>query len=271
MRPPPAGTRFALRRGEPAPAGARSRPHRERSKEAAVTAATSTQADVRVRDAVMKQLEWDPEVDATAIGVSARHGTVTLSGYVPTYSGKLAAERAAKRVRGVRAVANDVEVSLRLGRTDTDIAEDAARALALRATVPETVQAVVHDAHVTLTGNVEWLFQKESAERAVHHIRGVRGVFNHIAVKPRAAARDLRRRIVRALHQSADIDARQVVVEVAGDAVTLTGTVGSAQQRDAAERAAASAPGIARVDNRLVVQPAEEPPSEDADDGLAFG
>ena len=103
-----------------------------------MTTATLTEADVRVRDAVMRQLDWDPEVDASAVGVAAKNGTVTLSGFIDTYSGKLAAERAAKRVHGVRAVANDIEVRLRLERTDADIAQDAARALELRSMIPES-------------------------------------------------------------------------------------------------------------------------------------
>ena len=164
-----------------------------------MTTATLTEADVRVRDAVMRQLDWDPEVDASAIGVAAKNGTVTLTGFIDSYSGKLAAERAAKRVHGVRAVANDVEVRLRLERTDPDIAQDAARALELRSTIPDGVQVVVHSGHVTLTGKVDWLFQKQSAENAVRHIRGVRGVLNHISVAPRAAVRDVRHRIVKAL------------------------------------------------------------------------
>jgi osmotically-inducible protein OsmY len=219
-----------------------------------VATATLTEADVRVRDAVMRQLEWDPEVDASAVGVAARHGTVTLTGYIDTYSGKLAAERAAKRVHGVRAVANDIDVRLRLERTDADIAQDATRALELRSMIPETVQAVVHDAHVTLTGKVEWLYEKENAERAVRHIRGVRGVFNRITVAPTAALRDVRHRITRALHQNADVDARHITVTVSGDTATLTGTVGTWLQRDSAERAAANAPGIARVENQITVQ-----------------
>jgi len=225
-----------------------------REKEATVTTATLTEADVRVRDAVMRQLDWDPEVDASAIGVAARHGTVTLSGFVDTYAGKLAAERAAKRVHGVRAVANDVDVRLRLERTDADIAQDAARALELHSTIPETVQAIVHNGHVTLTGRVEWLYQKKGAGRVVRSIRGVRGVMNHITVSPTAAVRDVRHRIVKALHLNADIDARHITVTVSGNTATLTGTVGTWLQRDSAEHAAANAPGIAHVDNRIVVQ-----------------
>ena len=235
-------------------------------KEGTVTTATLTQAEGRVRDAVMRQLDWDPEVDASAVGVAANNGTVTLSGFIDTYSGKLAAERAAKRVHGVRAVANDIEVRLRLERTDADIAQDAARALELHSMIPETVQAVIHYGHLTLTGKVEWLYQKENAERAVGHIRGVRGVLNHITVAPRAAVRDVRHRIVRALHQNADVDARHITVTVSGDTATLTGTVATWLQRDSAERAAANAAGIAHVDNRIMVQSFHDSKMDDWDE-----
>ena len=230
-----------------------------------MTTATLTDADVRVRDAVMRQLDWDPEVDASAVGVAAKNGTVTLTGFVDSYSGKLAAERAAKRVHGVRAVANDVEVRLRLERTDPDIAQDAARALELRSTIPD-VQAVVHNGQVTLTGKVDWLFQKQSAEDAVRHIRGVRSVLNHISVAPRAAVHEVRHRIVKALHQHADVDARHITVTVSGDTATLTGTVGTWLQRDSAERAAANAPGIAQVDNRIIVQSFHDSKMDDWDE-----
>jgi osmotically-inducible protein OsmY len=231
-----------------------------------VITATLTDADVRVRDAVVRQLDWDPEVDASAVGVAARNGTVTLTGFIDSYSGKLAAERAAKRVHGVRAVANDVDVRLRLDRTDPDIAQDAAHALGLRSTIPDGIQAVVHTGHVTLTGNVDWLFQKQSAENAVRHIRGVRSVLNHISVAPRAAVRDVRHRIVKALHQNADVDARHITVTVSGDRATLTGTAGTWLQRDSAERAAANAPGIAHVDNRIIVQSFHDSKMDDWDE-----
>jgi len=218
-----------------------------------VTTAMLTEADVRVRDAVMRQLEWDPEVDGSAVGVAASAGTVTLSGFIDTYCGKLAAERAAKRVHGVRAVANDIEVRLRLERTDPEIARDAARALELNV-IAETIQAVVHHGHLTLTGKAECLYQKETAETAVQHIRGVRGIVNYITVAPTAAVRNLRHRIVKALHENADVDARHIEVTVLGNTATLTGTVGTWLQRNSAERATASAPGIAHVDNRILVQ-----------------
>jgi osmotically-inducible protein OsmY len=219
-----------------------------------VTTANLTEADAKVRDAVLRQLEWDPEVDASAVGVAARAGTVTLTGYIDSYAGKLAAERAAKRVRGVRAVANDIEVRLKLERTDADIAADAVRVLTLHGNVPEQVQAVVHGGHVTLTGRVTWIYQKHEAERAVRHVRGVRDVVNRIVVAPPAGEGDIRRRIARALHRNADVDVRHITATVSGDTATLTGTVGTWLQRESAERAAQSAPGIAHVDNRIEVE-----------------
>jgi len=219
-----------------------------------MTTASLTDVDVRVRDAVMRQLDWDPEVDASGIGVAAKNGTVALTGFIDSYAGKLAAERAAKLVHGVRAVANDIEVRLMLERTDVDIAQDAASALRLLSSVPEGVQAVVHNGHVTLTGKVVWLFQKRRAEKAVRHVRGVRSVLNRIDVAPPSPVRDVRYRIASALHRNADVDARHIAVSVYGDTVTLSGAVGTWLQRDAAERAAANAPGIVRVDNRIVVE-----------------
>lgn len=231
-----------------------------------MTTANLTTSDIRLRDAVMRQLAWDPEVDASAVGVSATKGTVTLTGYIDTYAGKLAAERAAKRVVGVRAVANDIDVRLRLERTDTDIAQDAARALCLLSALPEGVQAAVHNGHVTLTGTVQWLFQKESAEQAFRHIQGVRSVISYINVVPGSVARDVRHRIVKALHENADVDARHIHVTVAGDTATLTGTVATWLQRESAERASANAPGIAHVDNRIIVQPNRELAVDDLDE-----
>jgi osmotically-inducible protein OsmY len=219
--------------------------------------------DVRIRDAVTQQLEWDPEVDASAIGVTAQDGAVTLTGYIDTYASKLAAERAAKGVRGVLAVANDIEVRLKLERTDADIAHDVARSLELRSTVPDNVQATVHHGHVTLTGEAMWEFQRRDAEKAVRHIRGVRNVVNRIGLAPGIAARDVRRRILDAFHRTADLDARHVTAHAAGNVVTLTGHVSTWLQRDIAERAAAGASGIRRVDNLITVEPPVEAEEEE--------
>ena len=231
-----------------------------------MTTASLTGADVRLRDSVIRELDWDSEVDDSAIGVAARDGVVTLTGFIDSYAGKLAAERVVKRVRGVRAVANDIVVRMKVDVTDTDIAAAAALTFKLRPGIPSNVQAAVHDGHVTLTGHVEWLHQKEQAEASVRHIGGVRGVLNHIEVTPKTAQRDVRRRIVQSLHRNANLDARHIDITVTGDVVTLTGSVGSWSQRDAAERGAGSAPGIRRLDNQIRVVPPEphefEPPDE---------
>ena len=218
-----------------------------------MTTASLTQTDLSIRDAVLHQLEWDSQVDASGIGVTARNAAVSLTGYVDSYAGKLAAERAAKRVRGVRAVANDIQVRLRLERTDAEIADDAARALFLRATLPESVQAVVHNGHVTLTGTVQTLFQRAVAENAVKHVKGVKGLVNRIEVAAPAGDRDVKRDIVRALHRDADVNARGIEVHVSDDVVTLSGSVSSWHEREAAERAAMHATGITRVDNRITI------------------
>jgi osmotically-inducible protein OsmY len=219
-----------------------------------MTTASLIAIDERIRRAVLQQLEWDSQVDAAGIGVTARRGAVTLTGFIDSYAGKLAAERAAKRVRGVRAVANDLQVRLRLERTDADVAADAAQALLMRATLPESVQAVVHSGHVTLTGRVATLFQRAAAATAVRSIRGVKGIVNRIEVMPvPAAADDVARPIVRALHREAGLDPRTIAVAVAGQVVTLTGSVRSWHEREAAERAAMHAPGVTRVDNRIEV------------------
>jgi osmotically-inducible protein OsmY len=219
---------------------------------------TLSDTDIRLRNGVVKQLDWDPEVDASGIGVAAKDGVVVLTGQVPTYTDKLAAERVAKSVRGVRGVANDLVVRLRAETTDAEMAAEAVRALGQRHNVPPEVQLAVHDGHVTLTGTVTWLFQSQQAEKAVRHIKGVRGVFNHITVRAVSTASDVRHRIVEAMHRNADLDARHVEVIMDGNVATLKGTVGSYAQFDAAARAAAAAPGIARVENRLQIGIAEE-------------
>jgi osmotically-inducible protein OsmY len=219
--------------------------------------ATLTGTDLRMREAVIHELEADPRLDASDIGVSAKADAVTLSGFVDTYGAKLAAERAAKRVRGVRAVANEIDVRLRLTRADDEIARDAALALELQTRVPSNVQAAVHHGQITLTGSVAWMFQREAAEKAVRYIGGVAGVVNYIQVVPPPSPRDVRHRITTALHRNADVNARYIEVNIAGSVATLRGHVSSWAQRLAAERAVADAPGVSRVDNQLEIQPIE--------------
>lgn len=211
--------------------------------------------DTSVRDAVMQQLEWDSGIDATAVGVTASGGVVSLTGFIDTYAGKLAAERAAKRVRGVRAVANDIQVRPRLERTDPEIAVEVAAALSARPAIPEAVQAVVHSGHVTLTGVAPTAFLRALASEAMHNVRGVKDVTNYIKIQPAASVRDLRRRIVQALHRSAELDARGVQIAIEGTEVRLEGEVGSWAEMEAATNAVAHAPGVTHVDNQLTVSP----------------
>ena len=218
-----------------------------------MTTATLTQSDLHLRAAATRQLDWDSQVDAGAIGVAAKDGIMTLTGFVDSYASKLAAERAVKRVRGVRAVANDLQVRLRLDRTDADIAADAVRALDLRGTLPNTIQVTVHNGHVTLTGTAHMLFQRVVAEKAVRHVRGIKWMVNRIEVTPAATAQDVRPDIVQALQRDAHIGAEGLEVTVSENAVTLTGTVRTWYERDSAERAAMHAPGITVVDNRVTV------------------
>jgi osmotically-inducible protein OsmY len=216
---------------------------------------TLTGVDTSLRDAVMRQLAWDPAFDASMIGVSTQGGVLTLSGYVQTYAAKLAAERAARKVYGVEAIANELEVRLAQDRIDPDIAKDAVQALKARVDVPTDIDVTVRDGYITLTGKVEWMFQKLAAEGAVKYLRGVRGVFNQITIKPRVRPQDIEKRISEALHRHADLEARRIHVEAQGERVILTGNVRSWSEREEAQRAAWQAPGVTAVESRVNVIP----------------
>ena len=218
-----------------------------------MTTATLNPADVRMRDAVMLQLEWDSQIDATGIGVTAKNQAVTLTGFVGSYAEKLAAERVAKRVAGVHAVANDIQVRLRFERTDDEIAADAAHALVMRPLLRDTVQAVVRGGQLTLTGWVPTLFDKAVAEQAVRHVPGLKGILNHLEVHPAASAVDVKKQINRALHDEATTTGKGIIARVDGRTVTLIGHVRTLHEREAAERAAMHAHGIVAVDNRITV------------------
>jgi osmotically-inducible protein OsmY len=219
-------------------------------------AVTST-SDKALQEAVMRELEWDPSVDAAHIGVIARDGAVTLTGHVPSFAQKWAAVRAAERVFGVRAVADELKVKLpgESTRDDEEIAEQIARTLRWNTMVPQTVTAEVRRGLVTLRGEVEWSYQKDEAERAVRNITGVVGVNNLITVKPKTKPADVQRRIAEALSREADLDARRISVTTSDGTVELHGTVRSFSEKRLAEQAAASAPGVSKVENKLAVVP----------------
>lgn len=216
---------------------------------------TMTSTDQLLRDAVLRQLAWEPSFDESLVGVSAENGIVTLSGFVDTYSAKLAAERAVRRVFGVRGIANELEVKLAYDHIDPDLAREALDALKRRVDVPLGIGVTVRNGHVTLTGHVEWMFQKMAAEKAVRYLRGVRGVANQIEIRPRMSATDVQKRITDALHRYADVEARRIHVDADGGRVTLTGNVRTWRERYDAMQAAWSAPGVHSVDNRIDVVP----------------
>ena len=214
------------------------------------------QADRDLQEDVLAALEWEPGLDAAQIGVTASDGVVTLRGTVPTLHQKWTAARAARHLVGVRAVANDLEVNPtgNAARSDSAIAEAAANALEWDSAVPDgVVKVTVRTGWVTLTGTVAHNFEKSAAELCVQRLNGVKGVANSIVVKPRVCADDVRRKIEEALKRSAVIDAQRISVEARDGAVVLTGTVRSLAERDDADRAAWAAPGVTKVDNRLVI------------------
>jgi osmotically-inducible protein OsmY len=213
--------------------------------------------DLQIQKDVVDELHWDPSVSHSEIAVAAKNGVVTLSGTVRTFAEKYAAERAAQRVSGVKAIAEDLAVRITPGleRSDAEIAHAAVSALTWDVEVPnDRLKVTVEDGFVTLTGEAEWKYQKDAAERAVRYLTGVKGVVNLIAVKPKPVSTfDVGTRIKDAFRRNAERDADRITVRALDGKVTLTGNVRSYTERGEAERAAWSAPGVTSVDDRIAI------------------
>ena len=218
---------------------------------------TQTRSDNSLRDDVLLELKWDPKISsASDVGVAVKDGVVTLSGFVPSFWEKDAAEKAVKRVYGVRGMANDIEVKLFWQRTDPEIARDAVHELESHVSIPaDRIKVTVKDGWVTLEGTVDWEYQKSLAQSAMKKLKGVSGVTNKIQVTPKASAAEVKSKIEEALRRSAELDARRITVEIEGSTVKLYGSVSSWAERDEAERAAWSAPGTTMVENHILVNP----------------
>jgi osmotically-inducible protein OsmY len=213
--------------------------------------------EISLKHDVEKELEWDPAVDSTKIGVSADQGVVTLTGRVHSYAEKWSAENIVKRVAGVKGVANDLEVIIEESeiRDDGDIARSAVNALNWNYAIPkDKIKVTVSKGWVTLDGEVEWHYQKRAAADAVRNLRGVRGVTNDVIVRPRLQAVDVKEKIEAALKRNAEVDARKIVVQTTDGTVTLTGTVRSWIEREDAVNAAWSAPGVTKVVDRIGIE-----------------
>jgi len=213
--------------------------------------------DARIKQDVLAELSWEPSIDETKIGVTVDNGIVTLSGKVDSYAKKIAAEKAAKRVHGVEAVAEDIEVGYPSSTkpNDTEIAKAAINAIKWDTSISDgKVMVKVENNWVYLSGEVNWGYEKDAAKLAVQNLNGVRGVVNSIKLKSNLKPRDIKNRIGEAFKRSATIDSSNIKVTVDGDSVTLTGTVSSIKEKEDAQRAAYFAPGVFKVKNNLKVE-----------------
>jgi len=215
-------------------------------------------SDIDIKRDVEAELRWNPDIDATDIAVAVKNGVVTLSGFVRSYAQKFEAEQTAKRVNGVAAVANDIEVRLPVfnQRPDPEIARDAVAEI--QNNLPyssDHVRVVVRDGWVTLEGSVEWNYQRERAEQVVRRVRGVKGITNLIELQPRVPPVEVKHKIEQAFRRSAELDANRITVETEGGVVTLRGTVRSWAERQEAERVAWTTPGVVRVNNLITISP----------------
>lgn len=214
--------------------------------------------ELKLHQRVIDELEFDPALNAAHIGVSVRGNVVTLTGHVETFAEKFAAERAARRVKGVAAVAQEIEVHLADDKktADDEIAQRAVKLLQWDVAVPSDGIAVkVEHGIVTLTGSVAWAFQRAEAEYDVRKLGGVKGVINSITIRPTVRAEDVRSELAAAFERNADVEAGRVKVDVHGGRVVLSGMVGSWAEREAAEHAAWSVSGVSAVEDRITIEP----------------
>jgi osmotically-inducible protein OsmY len=214
--------------------------------------------DAELQQDVMNELKWEPTIKAAEIGVAVKNGVVTLSGYVDSYVKKWVAERAAARVSGVRAVAEEIQVRLpgSLKRSDEDIAGAVANVLEWNVLVPyDRVKVQVQDGLVTLSGEVDWWYQKNAAEEAVRYLMGVVLFNNQITVKPPVKPLDVKDKIESAFRRNALLDSRRVTVETRGSKILLSGSVRNWAERAEAQWTAWAAPGVSEVENNIIIIP----------------
>ena len=214
-------------------------------------------SDTEIKSDVLSELAFEPSVNVTDIGVLVKDGAVTLNGYARSYGEKWNAVRAAKRVGGVTAIADDIEVKLpeSLRRTDGDIAAAAVNQINGSTSIPTgTVGITVREGWITLEGQLEWWYQKNDAQYAIQHLWGVTGVSNLITIKPKLKPSDVDSAIERAFDRNAFLDAERIEVKTSGGKVTLSGKVRNYAEREEAERVAWAVPGVSTVDNQLNVE-----------------
>ena len=217
-------------------------------------------SDNEIQKDVIEQLKWEPFLNASQIGVAVKNGIVTLSGQVDTYSKKSLAEKAAKKVAGVLAIAEDIQVGLSPAykKTDTEIAEAVVNGLKWHTMIPdEKIKVSVEEGNVRLEGEVEWEYQRNQAKTAVENLAGVKFVTNLIAVKPKITPYEIQQKINASFQRSANIDASKISADVTGSKVILRGTVRSFAEKEDAENAAWSAPGITSVESKLIIKEPE--------------
>jgi osmotically-inducible protein OsmY len=213
-------------------------------------------SDLSLRKNILDELEFRPDINPAHIGVTVENGIVTLSGHVTTYAQKIATERAVKAMKGVRGIAEEIEVRP-VGTTrptDDMIAARAANIINWTANVPEgAIKIKVQTGWVDLEGQLDWQFERDSILRAVHKIEGVVGITNMLTLRPRVSVTDIKHRIEEALERSAEVDAQQIRVQVQGDVVTLEGKVHVLHERDVVERAVWAVPGVRKIEDHLKV------------------